>query len=76
MSQKVFHIYAKDKCLFHNLEKEEFETTWSTIQQMVGLMKTEYQVEDLSYEELSVHKQDDASYWQSIHIELELNWNF
>ena len=62
MSQKVFHIYAKDKCLFHNLEREEFETTWSTIQQMVGLMKTEYQVEDLSYEELSVHKQDDASY--------------
>ena len=62
MSQKVFHIYAKGKCLFHNLEREEFETTWSTIQQMVGLMKTEYQVEDLSYEELSVHKQDDASY--------------
>ena len=60
--QKVFHIYAKDKCLFHNLEREEFETTWNTIQQMVGLMKTEYQVEDLSYEELSVHKQDDSSY--------------
>ncbi len=62
MSQKVFHIYAKGKCLFHNLEREEFETTWSTIIQMVELMKTDYQESDLSYEELTVHKQDDSSY--------------
>jgi hypothetical protein len=50
--EKVYHIYAKDRCLFHSLKEEEFETTWNTLNNMVGLMKTDYSVEDLTYEEL------------------------
>ena len=43
--------------MFHSIKEEEFITTWSTIQNMVGLMKTDYTTEDLSYEELVVNKE-------------------
>ena len=55
--EKVYHIYAKDKCLFHSIKEEEFTTTWNTLNNMVGLMKTDYSIEDLSYEELYVNKE-------------------
>jgi hypothetical protein len=49
--EKVYHIYAKQECLYNNLSKEEFNSTWETLKGMVGLMKTDYELEDLSYEE-------------------------
>ena len=48
--------YAGDRCLFHSIKEEEFNTTWSTLKIMVGLMKTDYTIEDLSYEELTFNK--------------------
>jgi len=51
--EKVFHIYAKDKCLFHSLKEEDFHIKWDTLNHLVGLMKTEYVKEDLSFIELS-----------------------
>jgi hypothetical protein len=54
--EKIYHIYIKDRCLFHSIKEEEFHTTWKTLNNMVGIMKTDYVVEDLSYEELSAHK--------------------
>jgi len=62
--EKLFHIYAKDKCLFHNIKEEEFNVTWRTLKGMIGLMKTDYTLEDLSYEEVSVNKeaQNNSSY--------------
>lgn len=54
--EKIYHIYAKNKCLFHSIKEEEFYTTWKTINNMVGIMKTDYNVEDLSYEELVINK--------------------
>ena len=54
--EKIYHIYARDRCLFHSIKEEEFNTTWSTVKNMVGLMKTDYTVEDLSYEELTLNK--------------------
>jgi hypothetical protein len=56
MVEKIYHIYAKKNCLFHSLKEEEFYTTWNTLKTMVGLMKTDYSLEDLSYEELLVNK--------------------
>ena len=50
--EKLFHIYAKDKCLFHSIKEEEFNVTWRTLKGMIGLMKTDYTIEDLSYEEV------------------------
>ena len=54
---KVYHIYARNECLYHSLKEEEFQTTWRTLNNMVGLIKTDYSVEDLSYEELVVNKE-------------------
>ena len=48
---KVYHIYAKKECLYNNLTEEQFNNTWNTLKGMVGLMQTDYQLEDLSYEE-------------------------
>jgi hypothetical protein len=61
--QKVFHIYAKDRCIMHSIKEEEFDITWKTLKNMVGIMKTDYKPEDLTYEELLVKKEfKDASY--------------
>jgi hypothetical protein len=54
--EKIYHIYAKNRCLFHSIKEEEFVVVWKTLNNMVGLMKTDYKIEDLSYEELSVNK--------------------
>ena len=55
--EKVYHIYAKDRCLFHSIKEEDFKTTWSTLNNMVGVMKTDYSIDDLSYEELTINKE-------------------
>ena len=57
VNEKMYHIYAKDVCLYSGLDKEEFERTWNDVKGMVGLMKTEYSVEDLSYEELNYSRE-------------------
>ena len=49
----VYHIYAKDKCLYHNLEKEDFEEKWELLNVMVGILKTDYSENDLSYEKIA-----------------------
>jgi len=54
--EKIYHIYAKDRCLFHSIKEEEFQTTWKTLKNMVGIMRTDYSIEDLSYEELMVNR--------------------
>lgn len=54
--EKVYHIYAKDRCIFHSLQEEEFTDTWNQLNNLVGIMKTDYSKEDLSYEELTVNK--------------------
>ena len=48
--ETTYHIYAQDRCLYANLEEEEFEETWELLNVMVGLLKTDYNAEDLSYE--------------------------
>jgi hypothetical protein len=64
MQEKIYHIYAKDICLFHSVKEDEFEVTWNTLNNMVGLMKTDYKKEDLTYEELLVNKKvvSESSY--------------
>jgi hypothetical protein len=57
MTETMYHIYAKDVCLYSGLDRDEFERTWRDVKGMVGLMKTEYTVEDLSYEELKYSRQ-------------------
>ena len=46
----TYHIYIKDRCIYHNLKQDEFEETWELLNVMVGLLKTDYDEDDLSYE--------------------------
>ena len=50
--ETTYHIYAQDRCLYANLPEDEFEETWEMLKVMVGLLKTDYEIEDLSYERL------------------------
>ena len=53
MNDTTYHIYAKDKVLYCNLEQEDFEEKWEMLNVMVGLLKTEYSAEDLSFIKLA-----------------------
>jgi len=46
------------------VKEEDFKVTWSTLNAIVGLMPTDYQSEDLSYEEVTVNRvtSEDPSY--------------
>ena len=50
--ETLYHIYAKDQCLYSCLKEKEFNVKWSELNAMVGLMHTDYDVDDLSYERL------------------------
>ena len=49
MEDTSYHIYAKDRVLYCNLEKEDFEEKWQLLNVMVELLSTEYTEEDLSF---------------------------
>lgn len=57
LMEKIYHIYAKDTCLYHSLTEEEFKNTWKQLKTMVGLMKTDYSPVDLTYEELLLNRE-------------------
>ena len=44
------------------ISEEEFKTTWNTVYALVGLMKSDYTIKDLSYEEVTVPQYEEASY--------------
>jgi hypothetical protein len=46
----------------HSVKEEEFQLTWDTLNKLVGIMKTDYSLNDLSYEELLLNKELEASY--------------
>ena len=47
--ETIYHIYAKDVCLYPCLREEEFNIKWAELKAMVGLMKTDYTEDDLSF---------------------------
>ena len=59
MSEKIYHIYAKGTCIYHSLSKAEFDITWDALRKLVEVF-TDYQKEDLSFEEVVSSKQDFA----------------
>jgi hypothetical protein len=54
--EKMYHIYAKDRCIFHSLNEEEFEGTWKALNHLMDIMDTRYAGDDLTYEEHIVNK--------------------
>ena len=57
MSEKIYHIYAKDQCIYHSLSKEKFEEIWEMLHRMVDLIDVRLTKEDFSYEELVMNKE-------------------
>jgi len=55
--EKIYHIYAKDKCIFHSLKEEQFQVTWNTLNNLISILNTHYVGDDLSYEELLMNKE-------------------
>jgi hypothetical protein len=53
---KIYHIYLKGKCVYHSLPEEEFQKNWDTLKYLTELLGGNYEVADLSYEELVVNK--------------------
>tara|TARA_R100000008_G_scaffold51258_1_gene30778 strand:- start:75 stop:296 length:222 start_codon:yes stop_codon:yes gene_type:complete len=47
--ETIYHIYAKDVCLYNCLNEEEFNLKWTEVKAMVGLMKTDYTEDDLTF---------------------------
>ena len=59
---KLYHIYLKDECIMPSLDREKFKSNWECLNMIVGLMKTDYVAEDLSYEVVEIlHAREDIS---------------
>ena len=57
-NQKSYHIYLEDKCLFKDLNEEEFDIIW-------GRIYKSYFTEQLTYAEISENRPkeyEEASY--------------
>ena len=60
--EKIYHIYARDNVILSSVKEEDFDMVWNTVKGIVGLMKTDYEEDELSYEEVTVQKSQEASY--------------
>lgn len=54
--EKLYHIYAKDKCLYHSLTEDKFKEVWEMIHRMVDLLDAPVRSEELTYEEVTVNR--------------------
>ena len=55
-SDKIYHIYLKDKCVYCNLPEEQFREYWKNINYLTEFLgNNNYTTSDLSYEELTVN---------------------
>ena len=55
--EKVYHIYAKDRCIYHSLSEEKFSETWEMLHRMIEFLDMNIKKEDLQYEELIMNKE-------------------
>jgi hypothetical protein len=55
--EKVYHIYAKERCIYHNLSEDKFSETWEMLHRMIEFLDMNIQKEDLQYEELVMNKE-------------------
>ena len=55
---KSYHIYLNDKCLFKNLNEEEFEVIWNKLY-------TSYWREEITYTEVHEMCVEDSTIYES-----------
>jgi len=57
MIEKLYHIYIKDKCIYHSLNESEFKDTLDTIRNFLSIVSCDIQIEDINYEEVLTSKE-------------------
>ncbi len=55
---KSYHIYLNDKCLFKNLNEEEFNIIWNKLY-------TSYWREEITYTEVNEMSVEDSTVYES-----------
>ena len=51
MTETLYNIYLKDKCIYHSLTEDEFNLTWRMISEFLSVTN-DSKKNDLSYEEV------------------------
>ena len=46
----MYSIFLQNKCVLTGLTEEKFKQSWETLNNLVGIITTNYTAEDLSYE--------------------------
>ncbi len=59
-TETLYNIYARGECLYKNLSKSEFNNKWIELNAIVGLMKTDYTEEDLTYIKLPANSGENG----------------
>jgi hypothetical protein len=54
--EKIYHIYAKNRCVYHNLSEEKFSETWEMLHRMIDILDVDISKQDLQYEMMYVNK--------------------
>ena len=55
-TEKIYHIYVKNQCLYHSLNEEEFLKTWNMVNNFVDIY-SEFNKNDITYEELVLNRE-------------------
>jgi hypothetical protein len=54
--EKIYHIYAKNRCVYHSLSEEKFSETWEMLHRMIDVLDVDISKGDLQYEMMYVNK--------------------
>jgi hypothetical protein len=54
--EKIYHIYAKNRCVYHSLSEEKFSETWEMLHRMIDVLDVDISKEDLQYEMMYINK--------------------
>ena len=57
MTKKTYHIYLNDRCLFKNLNEEEFEVIWNKLY-------TSYWKDEITYTEVHDQSIEDSTIYE------------
>ena len=57
MTKRTYHIYLNDKCLFKNLNEEEFDLIWNKLY-------TSYWKEEITYTEVNDQSFEDSTIYE------------
>ncbi len=57
MTKRTYHIYLNDKCLFKNLNEEEFDLIWNKLY-------TSYWKEEITYTEVNDQSLEDSTIYE------------